>query len=658
MEELLNSSFKNVYRKSIIDFINTKSTIKMVRGCYGITNEIDYVFSTILKENLPIDDTSIVLVHDTDLIEVLDACNRLDIKANYRMGIPLSLTNPGILLKYILELMDNYYGVDAYRRLFESDAFFDSKLKEFFLEKNPFDENDYKVNERKYKEFIKCLGYLKLDFKGTHKVYKELYDESISLALDYFDKELKKGIVSFIKTFGKNITKADNQAILKIESVLEEIFKYEIEDEKIKELLEELLKTKVAPTLFNQEELNITTIDLAFNSIRNNTFIIGLDSDYPKNPKENYLIFDEEYLKVDEKGIFTSLEIVKQKEEILKALLKVSSNTYITYPVYTLSDLKDETPSSLISSYVEEFKKENETPYGFKDSLISKNTLVINDYLNNEMLDIKEVTKNIIPFDVNTLLKKKYAPSKIYGFLNEGELQFVLENMFGIYIDDSDDVFNVIPANDKGEIIHYLMEGFQKDEVSLKELKDKAEKEWDNFLKKRPPLIDSKKAHDDFINGVEEAYNQDPGNIFDSAEVEYEYRFPNGILVGGRYDRLEKTKNGEYILVDYKTGKKIEHKENDPKSCIQGLLYAEIIEKNRGIKIKEIEFRYPYKGIIKIQNSKENKEYMYQQLEIFKEKILKGDFKVPFKKDGYKYSSKYTNLISLLKKVMVEVSND
>ena len=287
--------------------------------------------------------------------------------------------------------------------------------------------------------------------------------------------------------------------------------------------------------------------------------------------------------------------------------------------------------------------------YGYSDSSIHKEMDMIKELSMNQRIDSIKPRVEVEPYNVEALLNKEYPPSKIFEFLNDNPLKFILESFYRVYMDDPDDSFQVIPANTKGDIIHFLMEGFQKDKVSIDDFKEKALVEWDKMMKKRPPMVDMRQAKLDFMDGIEKVYNQDPGNTFDSAEIEYHYTFPNGIKVGGRYDRLEKDSLGRFILVDYKTGKSMHQKDEDPNTCIQGLLYAEIIEKCRGIQISRIEYRYPYAGIVHITNSLENKQFVYQKIEEFKQKILEG--KLYCENKAYDYEDKYLKLLSLMKAV-------
>ena len=52
----------------------------------------------------------------------------------------------------------------------------------------------------------------------------------------------------------------------------------------------------------------------------------------------------------------------------------------------------------------------------------------------------------------------------------------------------------------------------------------------------------------------------------------------SGVLLEGYPDRVEKTPEGEYIIADYKTGKRISHQANDVDTCLQVVIYAYIME--------------------------------------------------------------------------------
>ena len=108
-----------------------------------------------------------------------------------------------------------------------------------------------------------------------------------------------------------------------------------------------------------------------------------------------------------------------------------------------------------------------------------------------------------------------------------------------------------------------------------------------------PPPYDVGGRWEDFRTTAENAFDSDPGNVVltDRSETKIEEKHPCGIRLQGRPDRVEKDANG-YILVDYKSGKRIKHIANDPVSCFQALMYMWLL-RSQGVNASEAQFRYP-----------------------------------------------------------------
>ena len=146
---------------------------------------------------------------------------------------------------------------------------------------------------------------------------------------------------------------------------------------------------------------------------------------------------------------------------------------------------------------------------------------------------------------------------------------------------------------------------------------------------------------------LERFYDDEVGNTCIYSEKRLESTI-NDIRFVGSFDRLEKNNFGNYILVDYKTGSSIKHKEDDVISCIQGLLYAYMIEKELGIKVSRCEFRYPFVGnkAIKINYDNVNKQALLDKVEEFKKDISTH---IPFNEGEASFIDKYERLLSLFK---------
>ena len=233
---------------------------------------------------------------------------------------------------------------------------------------------------------------------------------------------------------------------------------------------------------------------------------------------------------------------------------------------------------------------------------------------------------------------------------------FIFQNIFGIYVEEPDDPYVVINASDKGTLFHEVMKGFYKhDYIDEQDFVDRGLKMFDEFIESKPPIISPSLAKEraDFEKGLRIAYRSDPGNKCVLAEEKITDCVINGIKFTGKFDRLEKDFNGNLILVDYKTGSSMHHTDDDPLSCIQGLIYAAMVEtfyQAKGYKIEYCEFRYPFaNSVAKISYNSVNRAEVIKLIDQFKDAINNHDFSCL--EDEYDYVEKYEHLVSLMKEL-------
>ena len=55
---------------------------------------------------------------------------------------------------------------------------------------------------------------------------------------------------------------------------------------------------------------------------------------------------------------------------------------------------------------------------------------------------------------------------------------------------------------------------------------------------------------------------------------------PSGLKLYGRPDRVELDENGDGVVVDFKTGRRVAQQPNDPAGCRQTLIYAWMLRQN------------------------------------------------------------------------------
>jgi CRISPR/Cas system-associated exonuclease Cas4 (RecB family) len=91
---------------------------------------------------------------------------------------------------------------------------------------------------------------------------------------------------------------------------------------------------------------------------------------------------------------------------------------------------------------------------------------------------------------------------------------------------------------------------------------------------------------------------------------------------------VEKTAEGEYIIADYKTGKRISHQANDIDTCLQVVIYAYIMEQ-KNIPISRCEYRYLRDGVtVPCRYDDSMKEKLNDKLLVFKNALTTGQFPV------------------------------
>lgn len=639
---LLSCVFNKVKVEYIENFIKTSpSNIVEVIQAYGAVNEIAATFNKIHDAHLPLGQCQIVLINNDYIYHIINKLNNLSLLTNktpevtFRQGYPLLLTKPGQMLLTIKKLALGLYGVDGYEYLFESAEFNRNLIKQ--------DHND-----KWWSYFKKYVGWLRLSFEEISEITANYQEVGMKEALENFYIDIKQGIPNFIKKYCLVSNNGlDSSAINTIENTFALLEKYHLSNAKIIDLL---LKKKVNPTLSAPNALHITSLENAFESNRPYTFIVGLSSDYPGQATESSLIFDNEFAKIDASNYFTSENIVRRKEQLLKDFLRVSGNTYLTFPSYRLVDQKDVNPSTIISEINSQIKQ-----FSFDDDKLSRLYKLINDYRQNCVIENRLPLVNKPSYDPSKLMNIKFSPSQIATYFFGNKLVFVLNVLFGLNINDESDPFDIISAQDKGTLLHAALENYQdgddKDRVRKKTIAL-----FRNFMKQKPSVLRQNVAsiEADFIRGLDVLLGMSLG-IEAECEKYYEGTI-NGLRFGGVADRIAKVGN-KNVLIDYKTGGHSKHDVNEPETFIQGLIYAQLITSNnpKWKQIDEIWFIYPYeaenKRIAKMAFDEQAKIVLNKCVDEIKQLLLVGDLRAlrsnELEEDETRFTDQYYFLFSL-----------
>ena len=146
-----------------------------------------------------------------------------------------------------------------------------------------------------------------------------------------------------------------------------------------------------------------------------------------------------------------------------------------------------------------------------------------------------------------------------------------------------------------------MMEKLASEKMSKGDFTDVAGKAFDAFLLGRPPMHEeeAKRSRKDFLKMMETAYDMElgTGNEVLSAEEEVTFEHPAGVKLHGYPDRVEKDRDGNYIIADFKTKYRVDHVENDINTCLQVVIYAWLCEQ-KGLDITRCDYRYIRKNRI------------------------------------------------------------
>ena len=607
--------------------------------CYGKNNEYAYVLNTIKERKLNLDECLVVLTNSSDITGLMNRFDLYDIPYTSSVGYPFGQTNVGRLVAKLYSMKNMAYGVDAYRGLFNAP---------YFKKENYTSLLGYLYKES---DFVKAIGWLRPNFEDDEVIVDEsLFDVTIVKALIKVCSDINNGKDKYYEFIKNNVTddKYNFEALQLLEKYLNICHNYQIPFDVV---VDTLLSATISQHISKNGCIHVSSFSQAFSTLREHIFIVGLDSDFPGNPKENYLIYDDEYraMRTDK---YISANIVMDKERLMNILINdLSHHSYLSYSYYNVIDTKLANPSSIIY----QLNSGDISEFSWEDDQLSLNASLINEFNANALSETQIKDNSGYQYNPKVLLEKAYSPSSFGDFFNN-KLAFVFQNIFGISVEEPDDPYVVINPNDKGTVFHEVMKGFNKKNYkNEQEFVDKGLQMFDDFMKSKPAIIHPSEVieRNNFEKGLRIAYQSDPGNICVLAEEKIEDCIINEIKFTGKFDRLEKDADGKYILVDYKTGTSMHHTDDDPLSCIQGLIYAAMIEERyqkEGYKIAYCEFRYPFaNGTAKISYDASNRAKIINYIDDFKTAINNHDFSCLEDDDKYSYVEKYEHLISLMK---------
>ncbi len=626
--------------------------------CYGASNEVRDIISYIFTNDIPLD-VCTVAVTDTMTYAALfsELASEYEIPVSFGCGLPLAVSNPARLLKlYQAWNTSGYRGVDALSALIMSDAFDRNRLQDQLPE-------GCKTDRKIWKDIANVAGSLRLSAKREENCrkledcaaamkehpYRNERDRARVLyclsCAEVLAAEMEKGPAYLIRTYSKiregGAGRIDRSAVIVITGMIGSYLRYAAPGSDIDGVIPAILNKTVSSENSREGCLHVCGIAGAFAVPRKHLFIAGLSaSRFPGSPTEDYLLLDSDLRLFGDGGKrLTSSARILRKKQTLSDLLAFSASlglsVRLSYPSIDLAALKDENPSSVLHEIFASLHPEETGDGAFEDSMehagffgdgISRHQGIGTSYTAGTLVVPDEPSGDgEQAADRQPWLK--WSPSSIEVFFGCPR-RFYLTKILRIDEPDPDDPFEVINSRDAGTLAHSLMEALSASEFTKDEFLAAAGEAFDRFMKIRPPVHadDAEREKERFLRMMGNAYDQDPGRETVLSEEEQTVEHPSGITLYGIPDRVEKTEDGRYLIVDFKTGRNIVHVKDDIETCLQVLIYAYMMEQ-AGLDVAGCEYRYlRYAKAVSCRYDEDMKSKLAERLTLFRNALDSGDF--------------------------------
>jgi len=642
--KLVNAFAENVETISISDlFYNKadKSSIARVNPAYGEYNEIREALSYVVENKIPFDQVNFIFTQENKYFDELYALSEeFKVPVNFVGGVKIIESNPYKLFSFLFDLEDNYFNsVDGYNALFNLPC---------------FDTKDFTIEEKL--ALIDVMGHLKIGFDKEYnnqvldrflasdqrtKVFYKYFKKDMLLT-DTFVQKLKavvedfsEGIISVVKKhcfFREDDHTVLDQGAIKI---IEEHYgrSLNIKSETVRRTyLERLKLIMLISDVSEPGFLNAATLTNTMSLYRPYTFIFGLSSAYfPGKNVENYLISNALLKEINKDSIISDEKILNKIKSLnlyIKLLNELNSEVHLSYSFYSLNDVKAVNPCSIIYSLVndDDLKKIVATK-DVRNNKISGYRGIANIALSTEN-DLINTSFENHSDEVKNLLDITYSPTGIDTFFKCGK-KFYLTKILGLQEEDEYDPFDPIDSLVYGVLFHKAMEYLKNhNKCDVDEFINNGLKLFDDYISYDVPVFDVSIAREDYIHCLANAFQMIKENNLTIVNCEKRLEgVYHGVKLAGTYDALALTSTKTLVLLDYKTGKKIKHEENDVETGRQMMIYFELLKQN-GDNVTQGYYIYPRANTMVSMNLLQcDKTSFETKIDDFKEALQNRDFK-------------------------------
>ena len=656
---------KRISIKSLYQAEDKPLLISGFKNCYGASNEVETIIADIYSGK-KVDECTVAVTEPGTYSQLFfDYALIHNIPMTFGCGVPIINSNPAKLLALYSEWVEDFFSVASLKQMLFSKVFDRNKLLGILPEPDEglrwssFYQylgdigftNDSYLNSKKIAAFGDAVldeGELIVDseskeFQEYRQKLKcipllEVIGEELALPRELFIKEYAVIRTDDSKISTKMLTALDVAA----SSVIYDELTYISESGTAQtdaDAITNILKTSVMSQQSEPGFLHVTSIDRAFSSVRKNLYIAGLSaSKFPGSPREDYLLLDSDLeLFGDSASYLKSKERIKQKSDNAICLAELASdmgsNISVSYSGMNTADLKKDNASSLIYELFSKMNGTNATfedlekaitKVGYFEPAIAASRLIGEAYVDGNVIKSAAKKDNVY---YNWNINGSYSPTALETFFSCPR-RFMLRYILNIPEPDVADPYEVIDSRATGMMAHTLLERLAGSDMELVDFLKLSGEFFDTYIAQHPPLL-TEKIHNvriEFIEMMKTAYEGDPHRKVVLAEEDIECKHSTGVNIHGLPDRVELLDDGTCLIVDFKTGRKVKHIENDFMTCFQVIVYAYLMER-MGYKVSGAEFRYIRLGrTVKCKYDKEMKDNLKYALTQFKQKMEAGEF--------------------------------
>lgn len=710
---LLNKANGNAVHPTKL-FVDKKPKIATYTKAYGQNSEIEDILAYIYKNNISFDECLIVAPDTATYEKILtnyQAVLKYPLVVN--TGQSINDTNSGRLLGSIISWAKSRYHKDLLQELIYSQPF---NLELFKADIEYKDEDIEAINNQlglKYYDvlsfelIIETAGNLRLGLTNSkistkriseyeNLILKRIQEDSKSniyqrdkLVLNYVKKInsiFEKDLIYFLERYcliNENNKAVELNALEKFVDVLSLADYYGIGRIEAIKFLDDVVVGKRKP---QEGALFLSSIDNAISFLRKHLFVVGLDSKtFPGKVMEDPIILDQDYKLFDVPNY--SLKQINDKKKQYHNLVGVASSLgidiHLSYACYNSETAKEQNASSVFFETYKDQNGENKTVNDlnkeFEDNKQNKYRLV--GFFDNDLFPLSVVGRKakeniaVVPWidrepeeddpiaDIEDIIEEKFVDassliskrglswSAIEKYIN-CQYEFFLNSVLRVDQEKDTKLYEIIPANDLGNLAHDLMENYSSNLPKV-EFLEKCEETFREYLIAHPS--DNKQQEEeelkDFLDMMENGFEMELAEHCPSVlreEDVFAIHEPSKLKIHGFPDKVLKLPDGTYRVVDYKTGSSVKHNPTRKgiKTMLQGALYAYILENGKNklngygkykITVSEFVFRYLKNKVSVYSSNSKDKLTMndyYLELETILNQIKESVETGVFEKNG------------------------